>query len=426
MAKMTEVLEIRNFLSIKELQLDLSQINIITGEMGSGKSLSIKLLKFFHDIIPRLFNRAYPKFILYLDFPKYQDHLRRKFMDYFTFSTQNGHNLPSFDIKYTFTSTGKTFFMRLTGTNAEDMEIESPYLENLLQNIKAELQKKPKLAGDNVDTDSFDEFKHECFDAIEKEFQGHYPFTAVFTPASRAVLALGIDGSHNSDTRYNFLTKYKYLFDLLLKKPPHYVDIIDKILKAHIEIEENDELALYSLDGRKTYLPNSSSGQQEIIFPLMHLSRLHSNCLNYGKIRSIFIEEPSAQLYPKEQMEIINFIVKVFNDQQQTEDKLRFYITTHSPYVLNSLNNILKKGHFLEKCNEEQKKSFNEIPIQSLSLSDVAAYHLYYCESGKYIGETMIKRNYIEPEKIRDISREIDEIDEKLCILHDKFFTEEE
>jgi AAA15 family ATPase/GTPase len=48
--KYIETLDIENFLSIKEFHWDIKQFNIITGDMGSGKSLCIKLLCFFEGI----------------------------------------------------------------------------------------------------------------------------------------------------------------------------------------------------------------------------------------------------------------------------------------------------------------------------------------------------------------------------------------
>jgi predicted ATPase len=47
MGSIRECLKIRNFFSIKEFDWDIKGFNVITGGMGSGKSLSLKLLYFF-------------------------------------------------------------------------------------------------------------------------------------------------------------------------------------------------------------------------------------------------------------------------------------------------------------------------------------------------------------------------------------------
>ena len=45
-----ETLEINNFLSISYMDWKINNFNILTGDMGSGKSLCIKLLSFFENI----------------------------------------------------------------------------------------------------------------------------------------------------------------------------------------------------------------------------------------------------------------------------------------------------------------------------------------------------------------------------------------
>lgn len=47
---MHEKLEITNFLSISHLEWEPKAYNIITGEMGSGKSVCMKLLYFIYEI----------------------------------------------------------------------------------------------------------------------------------------------------------------------------------------------------------------------------------------------------------------------------------------------------------------------------------------------------------------------------------------
>jgi AAA15 family ATPase/GTPase len=47
MSSATEFLKIRNFFSIKEFDWDIKGFNVITGGMGAGKSLCLKLLYFF-------------------------------------------------------------------------------------------------------------------------------------------------------------------------------------------------------------------------------------------------------------------------------------------------------------------------------------------------------------------------------------------
>ena len=50
-AQYTETLDVKNFLNIKDFHWEVKLFNIITGDMGSGKSLCMKLLDFFENIL---------------------------------------------------------------------------------------------------------------------------------------------------------------------------------------------------------------------------------------------------------------------------------------------------------------------------------------------------------------------------------------
>jgi predicted ATPase len=78
----------------------------------------------------------------------------------------------------------------------------------------------------------------------------------------------------------------------------------------------------------------------------------------YGESLSIYLEEPSAHLFPKEQKLLIEIIVSLF--RKQIESGRCFFITTHSPYILNVINNILEKG-----CLKETIDSLDD-PVLNL------------------------------------------------------------
>jgi energy-coupling factor transporter ATP-binding protein EcfA2 len=97
---------------------------------------------------------------------------------------------------------------------------------------------------------------------------------------------------------------------------------------------------LYDREGGKlfvspdvfTKINYASSGQQEAVWILLSLFLLvleNSRAL-------VVIEEPEAHLYPDAQREIVEFVAFVFNVM-----KCDFVLTTHSPYVLAFVNNLL-------------------------------------------------------------------------------------
>jgi len=81
-----------------------------------------------------------------------------------------------------------------------------------------------------------------------------------------------------------------------------------------------------------TKINYASSGQQESVWILLTLFLV---VLEKSKAL-VIIEEPEAHLFPDAQKDIVEFIAFVFNELQ-----CDFLVTTHSPYVLASVNNLL-------------------------------------------------------------------------------------
>jgi predicted ATPase len=415
-----EVLIVRNFLSIKEIYCEFKQFNVIAGEMSSGKSITIKLIKYFQDVIFRLFNDTYNDFCKYLEVSAYYSVLKKKFNDIFFLSSLDSMNPAPFEIIYTFSYEKKAFSMTINGTSKENIEIKSSYLEELLGNWKNQAIENNMLSPEKHKFDKFEEFRRSLYDDIQKEFNQHFPILTAFTSATRAAMA------YRKEFSDYYMDKYYHLIDTLKRQTdnPEYIKTINSILKAMIEIEKED-ISLVSNDSRKVPLKKASSGQQEIIYILMQLSKLFNKTSYYDNARSLLIEEPEAQLYPYEQMKIINFIVRAYNDQEKNQKPVRIYITTHSPYILNSLNNLLIKGSvFRDSPDTEQveriMKEVYDDDLPPLLADDVSAYQFYF-EKGmdKSVCNSMMDRDYIYTEKIIEISNVIDRVFDKLWELRD-------
>jgi AAA15 family ATPase/GTPase len=95
----------------------------------------------------------------------------------------------------------------------------------------------------------------------------------------------------------------------------------------------------------------SSSGQQETVWIIQMVLLL---ILNKQKV-FIVIEEPEAHLFPKTQKDILNLIVLLSN----TSDN-KIFITTHSPYILTSLNNNIYAYQVGQQHEEKVDKIINK------------------------------------------------------------------
>jgi len=409
--EITETLEIQDFLSIKHIKWEFSRFNIITGDMGAGKSLCIKLIEFFEDIMAKFFVMSYNDFTANLNVKTFFNLLKDEFLNTFFLSSDDPDKLPLFNIHYVYKYKEEIFDMTINGKNEYDIEFESIYLEKLLTDWNDKLQKK--LLSGNITPDGFEEFKRFLNSDLLNKFDNHFPIVTIFIPASRAALAVS---SNYSD---KYLRSYSDLVKFLPQFKARNHEIINTILKAKIKYD--DDLYLESDDGRKVPITKASSGQQEIIYVLMLLDRLGYFYYTYGKSQSLFIEEPEAHLFPLEQKQTIEFIIHTFNRLKGNGSPTRIFITTHSPYVLNSVNNMLKKGTLLEKYKDKADYINKIINIPSLSINEVSACFI----NAKGTWELMIddKNRYFYADKIEDISIEINEITTKLQELNNELMS---
>ena len=119
-------------------------------------------------------------------------------------------------------------------------------------------------------------------------------------------------------------------------------DLAFRILKGEYKNISGDERLQIS-DKRYVKINYASSGQQESVWIL--------NVLFYyllNKIKAHFIiEEPESHLFPDAQKLIVEFITLVKNQNNMVT------MTTHSPYVLGSINNLL----YAEKISDEENQS---------------------------------------------------------------------
>jgi hypothetical protein len=318
-------------------------------------------------------------------------------------------NTQPFEITYTFSYGQEKFTMSITNTKEKGIIFESSDLEELLENWRAYYLQK--INNTILTTSGFNEIKRYFYANLRKKFDGYFPIAPTFMPASRAGLAVGLKSSEHID---KYFVKYSELHGILLQRfDSKNNNEIKKTLKAQIKIHDG-LLYLESLDdGRKTHISKASSGQQEIAPVLMLIDILDDGFRdsNYAESQSIFIEEPEAQLFPLAQKQVIEFIARVYCDlKQKGKIPTRFFITTHSPYVLDVINNMLMKGRLEKQYNEEKQleKIRAKVGFPALRAEELSA--IFIKEDGTLDDPMLnIDKEQIYPCKIQDISFLIDE-----------------
>ena len=156
----------------------------------------------------------------------------------------------------------------------------------------------------------------------------------------------------------------KPMIEFLLKK-------ISCILKSEYEtIGEISEsrLFLHPTGENATFLEKASTGQQNII---RILQDMFMNVL-YNEVVFRVIEEPEAHLHPIAQKHLMHIIALMRNHIDS-----QIIITTHSPYLLAVLKNLLTAGELSRKEPEAAAEMETLAPeLCWLNPDDVEVYHL--------------------------------------------------
>jgi predicted ATPase len=380
-----EKLIIKNFFSIKDFEWNIKGFNVLTGGMGSGKSLALKLLYFCEQIF-HLTIFSEPKINKELfDNDVFFEKIEEKFNNIFA-SKDREVDFMETQISYSFCNLSyeSSLFNEESNGNFDLSAKWDKELKRFIWSsryIGAKLKKWQTLFNEQRTPELLDNIRNSVYSSILSDFSNCFPLAAMFIPASRAITAI----ANTFSSRDSFIMKFLVFKDFALSFDDISNNIVNTILHMkEIKIDEKKEPIFELTDGRKISALELSSGQQELLYLLLLINDLQNTLFKFGESVSVFIEEPSAHLFPKEQKEVIEFLVRCFNllQKEKREPGHRFFISTHSPYVLNAINNILEKQRLLKKIEKirdndtrkEIEEKVNALPFPDLSIEDVSAY----------------------------------------------------
>ena len=417
---------IKKFGPIENCDIDVKDFLVLTGPQASGKSTVAKSVFFFNylkDILFQYVIKTNQRKSLFES---------RSLKESFVFEVRNafvqsfGENVGNTDtsIKFVYDN-GRFVEVTFNESNAGEL-IVVPKLDNELSKAIEMLDNEIKENG----IKNADDIRKIIYSDIFKN-----DMEILYIPAGRSLLTLlsaqigylysVMDDRQKSTMDYctqNYLERVlqiKSYFDRgpsqLLKKELNNNSNIDEailkmaiakieeILKGEYKNSDGEELLKLS-DSEFIKLNYASSGQQEAVWI--------TNMLFYymlGNMKTYFIiEEPESHLFPEAQKAITELISIAKND------KNKVLITTHSPYILGSINNLL----YAEKIGKSKNKEMVEelvSPHMWLSHSVMGAYYL---ENGML--ENILDEEYqdINHDVIDGVSSVINETYEKLTDLN--------
>ncbi|MFN3850975.1 MAG: AAA family ATPase [Spirosomataceae bacterium] len=350
---MADKLIVKNFGPIDDAELDIKKTTVLIGPQGSGKSTLAKLVAIFGDKI------FFKQLILngpsnYLSNFNLNDYLSKS--SHFRFNNssyeinfQNGEFIPELDEKLD----------DLIRSNAEQSPMNSSLpLKSINEYIRFNIQRKP-LTSSNY-TILSQGYISSSFSNLTLPISYYLPTERFFiSTISQSILGL----MSNNIALPKYVVDFGSWFEVarnqnseipidFLKIRYKYENGIDKVI-----LDNNKEIKLSA----------SASGFQSII-PLKLV--IENNFKN--DLTNFIIEEPELNLFPVTQKHLIQYLV-----DRCTQNKNQLMMTTHSPYVLSSLNLLVFAYQTAQKHPERIEEIKAIVPQESwINPDEFAAYYV--------------------------------------------------
>ena len=395
-------LVIKNFGPIKYFEGSIARVNVLIGPQASGKSTVAKLL-FYLKMFPlwlatytppsaggrnhyEQFQKILRTNFLNLFGPVY--HQRNIFIDYsfINIETKTEHRISIVQNK---THDDRNY---LSIKFDKDLKLA---IENFLNGLgNAKTQEAKGVIGSRTSRFYHEDVTQKHFIENAKNIFAEFR-SSIFIPAGRTLLTLLSGQITTAFKPADFIMEdflntineirpqvgqgliaVEQLARQIWSKQPDALraslarDEIQKILRGNYSFTDGEE-RIYHTSGH-TKLSVASSGQQESLWVILVAYML---ILERESIFAVF-EEPEAHLYPESQYSIIRLLALLANINQNNQ----ILITTHSPYVLVSLNNLLAAYNYgnkhSEKVSQIIKRQFwlkiNEIHAFAFSENGIA------------------------------------------------------
>jgi predicted ATPase len=390
-----EKLIIKNFGPIKEVELDLGRVTVLIGEQATGKSTIAKVLavcRYFSYIVGEkggeLANYHVPTFL---------KGLKMWGIDKFV----NDDSIIEYECS--------DYSLNVRN---RDSELESNYNENVVQSIRTSFQvqlqpKSVKFGNLLLELNTIRPVSSNILWSIPTSFYINEvknvmdnPF---YLPTERCLQSIFSLGQGSIPNLANFLFNYfskvdGILGDFLTETEIEPLDLIyiNRNGSGYVRKKEDKDLYL---------LANAASGYQAII-PIVLVMKYYNETQNRSK--TFIVEEPELNLFPTAQNKLMQHFVEQINKYGNS-----LLMTTHSPYTLTSLNNLMYAYTIGQSHPDEVNKVIDK--KYWINPDDVSAYMLKADGTAESIIDE--EEKMIVAEKIDGVSKIINkEFDELMNI----------
>ncbi len=422
-------LVIKNFGPIKDLDMEVKDFMAFIGPQASGKSTIAKMVYFFRSLKEDFLKSCLRA--LERDDLQFKDTfpLLRHLSDYWG-------QLLTIETEFKFWYSEKVFISFVFSENvvysfSKNLDKGISEVIGIIVGYAVENRQRKPLTETAAEKAAFEAKKQAVISDISNRINKLFSDDReiMFIPAGRSVPTIlsnqiGELNLNNLDyltkefvklinsTKNNFNKSLEELADektfLTQKKyKPKTIklaqQIIRNVLKGEYVYDNIGGERIRINDKESVRLNYASSGQQEALWILQ---LLYLNIL-YEKKVFLVIEEPEAHLYPEAQKNVMELVALLFNSADN-----QVMITTHSPYILSSVNNLLYANKIGQQKNGQVSKIVPDLVW--LDAKRTAAYKLNKGEATYIMDDEM---NMIQSEQIDTASELINEEFDKIFNL---------
>lgn len=159
--------------------------------------------------------------------------------------------------------------------------------------------------------------------------------------------------------------------------------IIDSILSKDVSVKMNDRLRTVYKEILSNALAHRDNKNVSNVLGTVvdNITRPHYT--------SLVIEEPELNLFPNTQVDILYDIFNMINVERDG-----LFLTTHSPYILYALNNVILANRVKDNIPENE---YNELSCKNINI-DPKLISVWSVDNGKILGRDGVENTTIQDE----------------------------
>ena len=391
-SKEMERIKIKSVGPIIDVKIDLTKVNIFMGPQSSGKSTIAKIISYCQWVEKR-----------YLVDGEYKYDVYEQLLEFHRLGENYFNNDSFFEYESDFVIiiySGKKLNQKISKKNStkkyrKTKNIYIPSERNFVSSI-------PNLSKYKETNDNIMSFLYDWYSS-KRNFVNRN---------SLEILNLGVKYYNNIDADKDILKLRNGKEILLQEGSSGLQSVIPLVLIVEYLSNElyksNNSLSIKELDSIKMSLQNLLENNEnsnkvkindELLKFLVESDSSLKNWVEYKHTKFI-IEEPEQNLFPTTQQDLINYLFKTIVNNRRGHTLI---ITTHSPYILYSINNCLMGHNILKEIDEDEKSNFKNIKSW-INPKDVSIFEI---KEGIIKSVKDIRTNTVTKHYFNEITKEI-------------------